>query len=71
MKPKAEKKEKKFKVARPAVPDYYVATKSGVICHQTESKLDAIAWKQAFGATVWKATTIFRKVHVPKEVQIP
>lgn len=66
-----EEKKKKFKVQRPVVADYYVATKSGVICHQTDSKLDAIAWKQAFGATVYKATTTFRKVHVPKEVQIP
>lgn len=61
-----ERVVKKFKVKRPSVPIYYVATKDGDICHQTESKMDVIAWKKAFGASVWKATTKFRKVHVPE-----
>ena len=56
-----------FKVTAPKVKPYFVATKSGVIQHSTYSLKDAVAWKKAFGATIWKAKTVFTKVEVDVE----
>lgn len=41
---------------------HYVATKSGKICASSVRKIDMIAWKRAFGATVWKATTTYEQI---------
>jgi len=56
-----------FKVKKPRARPYFVATKSGEVCHSTYSLKDAVAWKKAFGATVWKVTMTFTKVEVDVE----
>lgn len=53
---------KPYKVQRPKNQVHYVATKSGVICATSGRKIDMIAWKRAFGATVWKATTTYELI---------
>lgn len=62
----AEKK-KPFKVPRPKIPAYYIATKNGEICYQSDTKKAVVAWKLAFGASIWKVTPQIRKLRIPAE----
>lgn len=54
-------KAKPFKVKAPKPEIFWVGTKSGTICVTSSRKKDVIAWKKAFGASVWKATTTYVK----------
>lgn len=52
---------------RPKIEPYYVATKDGQICYQSEERKAVVAWKLAFGASIWKVTPHIRKIKVRKE----